>query len=359
MNNRAASATARPLADPPRFADLFAALPVAVLVIDPLGCVANVNTAAEHLLNLSERAMRGLSLGQIISLPAGYADRGDGHGFATYETELALKRGGRIRVDFVEAAIGDHSGWRIVTLHGTPSTHDGGMRRAGARAAAGAAAMLGHEIKNPLSGIRGAAQLLASQTNEPDSLTDLIVTEVDRIAALIDRMQDFTDERPRDLQPANIYPLLAHARHVASAGFARGIPIEERFDPSLPMVRIDRDAMVQVLLNLLKNATEAVENVAEPRIVLSTGYRHGVSRSTEYGPRMPVPIELAVIDNGAGAPADIVDHLFEPFVSSKRDGRGFGLPLVEKLVGEMGGIVRYAREGDPEMTVFRILLPRA
>lgn len=353
------SASVRLPTAPPSFADMFAALPVAVLVLDPQGCVANANPAAENLLNLSERAMRGLSITQIIAPPPGYGDRDDGHGFATYETELALKRGGRIRVDFLDAAIGDRSGWRIVALHGAPTSHDAGSRRAGARAAAGAAAMLGHEIKNPLSGIRGAAQLLAGQGDQPDPLTDLIVTEVDRIAALIDRMQDFTDHRPLDLQPANIYPLLAHARQVALAGFARGVTIEERFDPSLPMVRIDRDAMVQVVINLLKNATEAVESVPEPRIVLATAYRHGIARSAQDGARMPVPIELTILDNGPGAPVDIVDHLFEPFVSSKREGRGFGLPLVEKQVGEMGGIVRYAREGDPPVTVFRILLPRA
>ena len=219
--------------------------------------------------------------------------------------------------------------------------------------------MLGHEIKNPLSGIRGAAQLLAGEVDDRSVLTDLIIAEVDRIAALIDRMQDFTDDRPREMQAQNIYPLLTHAVQLASAGFARGIVIEERFDPSLPPVRIDRDAFVQVLVNLLKNAAEALEQVEEPRIILGTAYRHGMSHSIGGGARRAVPIELTVTDNGPGAPADIAGHLFEPFVSGKREGRGFGLPMVEKLVGEMNGFVRYAREGYPPMTVFRIHLPRA
>jgi two-component system nitrogen regulation sensor histidine kinase GlnL len=154
--------------------------------------------------------------------------------------------------------------------------------------------------------------------------------------------------------------LLDHARRVALAGFAREATIEERFDPSLPPVLIDSDAFLQVLLNLLKNAAEALCETAAPRITLATAYRHGMSVSTGPGrPRQPLPIEILVTDNGPGAPADIAEHLFEPFVSGKPEGKGLGLPLVEKLVRDMGGIVQYARERDPEVTVFRILLQRA
>lgn len=340
------------------FADLFAGLPVAAIVLDEAGCVTHANGAAELLLNLSSRAMRGLSLEQIISLPPGHAERRDGRAFASYDCELQLKRGGRLRVDFHDSPAAHGSAWRIVMLYGVRGSH-AMPQAAGARAAIGAAAMLGHEIKNPLSGIRGAAQLLAGDVDDRPVLTDLIIAEVDRIAALIDRMQDFTDDRPLDLRTQNIYPVLAHAVQLASAGFARGITIEERFDPSLPSVRIDRDAFVQLLVNLLKNAAEALERVDRPRIILGTAYRHGMSHGVSGGERRAVPIELTVTDNGPGAPADIAGHLFEPFVSGKREGRGFGLPMVEKLVGEMGGFVRYAREGYPPMTVFRIHLPRA
>jgi two-component system nitrogen regulation sensor histidine kinase GlnL len=190
-------------------------------------------------------------------------------------------------------------------------------------------------------------------------LTTLITTEVDRIAALIDRMQDFTDTRPLKVKPENIYPLLAHARRVAVAGFARDVAIEERFDPSLPPVMVDRDAFLQIVLNLLKNASEAIRGTEGPTIILSTAYRHGMSVSTGPGkPRLPLPIELCVMDSGPGAPADIADHLFDAFVSGKPEGQGLGLALVDKLVRDMGGIVQYAREGVPEATVFRVLLPR-
>jgi two-component system nitrogen regulation sensor histidine kinase GlnL len=358
----------------PGFAEIFAAHPVATLVLDGEGAIVHANIAAEHLLNLSERAMRRRPLDAVIVPPAGYAARRPGHGFATFDAEVMLVRGGRFRADFAEAVISEPSGWRIVTLNAVSVARRGGQgsdRPGGTRAAVGAAAMLAHEIKNPLSGIRGAAQLLASADPAAPGLdaagpgmtaelTCLITSEVDRIAALIDRMQDFTDTRPPNLQRTNIYPLLSHARQVAIAGFARDMPIEERFDPSLPDVMLDRDAFLQVMINLLKNAAEAVTMIAAPRITLATAYRHGVSFSLAPGkPRVPLPIEIIVADNGPGAPADLADHLFEPFVSGKRDGRGLGLPLVEKLLGDMGGIVQYAREGDPEHTVFRVLLPRA
>jgi two-component system nitrogen regulation sensor histidine kinase GlnL len=341
----------------PGFAELFAALPVAVVVVDPDHRVAHANALAEQLLNLSERLMVGQPLDAVIPPPDDPRNR-DGHGLAVYDTEISTVRGVKIRVDFAETQIADYPGWRAITLHASATSRRLGHsadRAAGARAAVGAAAMLAHEIKNPLSGIRGAAQLLGT-----GELTTLIVTEVDRIAALIDRMQDFSDTRPLPLASENIYPLLGHARRLALAGFARGITIEERFDPSLPPAQINRDALLQIVINLLKNAREAVRNERKPRIIMTTAYRHGITVSSAPGkPRLPLPIEICIFDNGPGAPADIADHLFDPFVSGRREGQGLGLALVDKLTRDMGGIVQYAREGIPEMTVLRLLLPRA
>ncbi len=344
----------------PNFDDLFAALPVAVLVIDPETRIAHANAECEALLNLSERAMLGQPLTSVMRVPEEQNPR-DNHGLAAFDTEIALRRGGKIRVDYIETLIIDHPGWRTITLHHAATSRRMGHsadRAAAARAAIGAAAMLAHEIKNPLSGIRGAAQLL-SKGKGAEELTTLITTEVDRIAALIDRMQDFTDTRPLKLAPENIYPLLDHARRVALAGFGRHVTIEERFDPSLPPVQIDRDATLQVVLNLLKNASEAVRDQADGRITLATAYRHGMAIAPAPGkPRQPLPIEICVIDNGPGPPADIADHLFDPFISGKPEGQGLGLALVDKLVRDMGGIIQFAREGTPPMTVFRIMLPR-
>ncbi len=339
----------------PGFAELFAALPVAVLVIGPDDRIAHANAVAEQMLCLSERLMAGQPLGAILPTPQGLEAR-DGFGFAVYDIEIATARGVRMRVDFVETGIADHPGWRVVTLHNAASSSrlaQSSDRSSGARAAVGAAAMLAHEIRNPLSGIRGAAQLLGT-----GELTQLITTEVDRIAGLIDRMQEFGDTRPLPVAGENIYPLLAHARGVAQAGFARGVRIEERYDPSLPLALINRDALTQILINLLKNAREAVRGERAPVITMTTGYRHGITRSGG-GQRVPLPIEICIIDNGPGAPADIAEHLFDPFVSGRPEGQGLGLSLVDKLTRDMGGMVQYAREGDPASTVLRLLLPRA
>ncbi|MFM9829397.1 MAG: two-component system sensor histidine kinase NtrB [Sphingomonas sp.] len=349
----------------PPFPDLFAALPVAVLAIDAQGRVRFANSAAEQLLNQSERAMLGRPLALLVSLPNGYAERREELGFAAFDCDIARKRGGRLRVDFIEALVPDYPGWRVLTLHEVIATRAIGQPDRGAgRAAVAAAAMLAHEIKNPLSGIRGAAQLISGADRDTADLTQLIIAEVDRVAALIDRMQDFTDGRPLNLAPHNVYPLLDHARRVAEAGFAANIVIEERFDPSLPEVMLDRDAMLQVVLNLLKNACEATAGQAHAEVALATAYRHGMSVSAGPGrPRRALPIEFSVIDNGPGAPVDIADHLFDPFVTGRSggqgQGQGLGLALVDKLVRDMGGIVQYAREGVPERTIFRVFLPRA
>ena len=336
--------------------ELFAALPVAALLADPGGHVRQANAAAEQLLQMSERQIVGRSLAELLPVPDGGHPH-DGQAFAAYDAEVAVARGPRLRADFLEVPLPDRDGWRLLTVHAAPVTRRLGHsadRFAGARAAVGAAAMLAHEVRNPLSGIRGAAQLMGQ-----GELPQLIVREVDRIAALIDRMQDFGDTRPLAVGPANIYPLLDHARTLALAGFAAGLPIEERFDPSLPPAQVNGDALTQVLLNLLNNAREAVRGAAEPRLVLTTAYRHGMAVSPGADrPRRPLPIEICVVDNGPGAPPDIADHLFDPFVSGRPEGQGLGLALVDKLMRDMGGIVQYSREGAPERTVFRLLLPR-
>lgn len=346
----------------PADAELFAALPVAALLVDADGCIRRVNAAGEQLLNWSYRGLHGQALTAVLP---GMPERSED--FAAFDTVIETARGLRLRVDVAEAALADHPGWRLVTLH--PAGGRRLDRVPGARAAVGAAAMLAHEIRNPLSGIRGAAQLLGasgsdgSEANGSEAnggeLPRLIIDEVDRIVGLIDRMEDFTDTRSLPLTAENIYPVLAHVGQVARAGFAAGVALEERFDPSLPPVTANRDALVQVLLNLLKNAAEATEGRAERRLVIATAYRHGVIVAAPGRPPQRLPIEIAVLDNGPGAPVDIADQLFDPFVSGRPEGRGLGLALVDKLVRDMGGIVQYAREGWPEMTVFRLLLPRA
>ena len=356
-----------PLRDPgfgaPGAEALIAALPSAMIVLDPGGCIAQANAAAEMLLNASAATLRHKPLGIVLRLPpaclSGLADEAV---FAGYDCAVETGQGRIQRLDVHATPLPDHPGWRLVVLHAGAAAQAIGQRldvRDRTRSAIGVAAMLAHEIKNPLSGIRGAAQLLDAYTgSEGVALTRLIRDEVDRVTALIDGMEAFTDSRPVERQPHNIYAILEHARAVASVGYGDRIDIADAYDPSLPPVFVNRDAMVQVLLNLIKNAAEAVAAGKRGRVLISTRYRHGVSVATETG-RRALPIEVSIADDGPGPPDEVIDHLFEPFVSTKASGRGLGLALVDKLIRDNGGIVQFAREGLPPQSVFRLLLPRA
>lgn len=348
-------------ADVPSSSEILAAMATAVLVIDPEGTVIELNAACESLFNHSRNQIVGKPVIDAIGHPL--TSMPSDAPFAAYDLEVVLPLGRRMRVDLMVAPLPERSGWRSVSIHAHARSAIGARsvdREGGTRTAVAAAAMLAHEIKNPLSAVRGAAQLLETTCDEDSrALTRLIREEVDRVAALIDRMQGFTDTRPMEMTPQNIHAILGHAREVALQGFAKGRVIREIYDPSLPAVLGHRDSLVQILINLLKNAAEAVEG-GPGAITLTTAYRHGVSmRRADGNARQPLPIELCVIDEGPGAPPEIEGHLFDPFVTTKRSGSGLGLALVEKLVADQGGIIEYAREGLPPKTVFRLLLPRA
>ena len=231
------------------------------------------------------------------------------------------------------------------------------IHRGAARTVSGLAAMLAHEIKNPLSGIRGAAQLLEMSAGDEDrSLTQLIKDETDRIVQLVDRMEVFSDERPVEQEPVNIHAVLERVKKLALNGFARNIHIVEKYDPSLPLVTGSHDQLVQIFLNLVKNAAEAVHNQKDPEITLETGFRPGIHLSIPgTGKRVSLPLELTVRDNGGGIPEEIRPYIFDPFVTSKTNGSGLGLALVAKIVGDHGGVVECDSGSDG--TSFRILLP--
>ncbi len=230
--------------------------------------------------------------------------------------------------------------------------------RAAARSVSGMASILAHEIKNPLSGIRGAAQLLEPTLNDEDrALSQLICTETDRIKMLLDRMEVFGDERPLSKEAVNIHDVLDHVRQIADAGFARNIQLIADYDPSLPAVPANRDKLVQAFLNLVKNAAEAIGPESENgRIVITTAYRPGVRLAVPgSGTRIALPLMIEIQDNGPGIPASMLEHMFDPFVTSKANGTGLGLALVAKLIADHGGTIEC--DSEPQRTVFRILLP--
>lgn len=347
--------------------DIVNALPGPVLCFDAQGVVRFANTAAEQFFNMSARQLEARGLSHVLPADSPLLSlleeaRRHQSSFAGHSVELAFFGGGQIVADISVTPLAEQPGWLLLMLQSRSITQliDRHLTHQGAaRSVVGVAAMLAHEIKNPLSGIRGAAQLLEDGADESSQeLTRLICTEVDRIRALVDRMEGFTDTRPLERYPENIHQILGHVRRIAENGFARNLTIRERYDPSLPPVLANRDRLVQVFLNLVKNAAEAAGDGGE--ITITTAYRHGVRVALRgASSRITLPLEICVIDTGPGAPPELADHMFEPFVSAKPNGSGLGLALVAKVIGDHGGVIEYERQSDPPRTIFRILLPLA
>jgi len=209
---------------------------------------------------------------------------------------------------------------------------------AAARSVSGLASMLAHEIKNPLSGIRGAAQLMGRALDEKNTqLPQLICKEVDRIKSLVDELETFSNPAEQSLNAVNIHEVLDHVLNLVAAGFGAKAVIRPQFDPSLPLVSGNFDRLIQVFLNLAKNAVEAAGPEAD--LIITTAYRHGIWLKAANGKRMRLPIEVSIRDNGPGIPEDLKSHLFDPFVSGKTGGTGLGLALVARFVSEMDGTV--------------------
>ena len=343
---------------------VLSALPDPVLVVDGAGEIRYVNLEAQQFFDLSATMMEGMPL--VDLLPPDSPVMG--------LIEQVLRGSLRVSQEGVTIdtpRIGPHQVTVRVTAMGEPSDHvlvtinersiarkiDNSLtHRHAARSVSAMAAMLAHEVKNPLSGIRGAAQLLEENANEQDRvLTRLICDEADRIVALVNRMEVFSDERPLERGAVNIHTVLEHVRKVAQSGFARNIRFVERYDPSLPPVYGNRDQLIQIFLNLIKNAAEAAP---EPggEIVLSTSYQHGVRMALAGGDtRLHLPLLVSVQDNGDGIPEDLRSNLFDPFVTTKVNGTGLGLALVAKIIGDHGGVIEF--DSQPRRTVFKVSLP--
>lgn len=334
---------------------LWSALPVATLLVGHDDVVAAANPAAESLFNLSSRALCGRALWDVICLDTdvGAAWHRALQGAAALsitDAELSPPSAARFRANLHCAPYEAGILVQIAPLDPRRVPTGAPIQKV-ARSAIGMAEMLAHEIKNPLAGITGAAQLLAmSLSAQNRELTDLIVGECRRITALLAQVEQFGNMQPPAARAINIHDTLERARRSAGLGFAAHMQICEQYDPSLPDAFADPDHLLQVVLNLIKNAAEAAPEGGA--VTLRSFYDTGLVRDGA-----PLPLHIEIADDGPGLPPDIADQVFDPFVSGHENGTGLGLALVSKLMRDNGGAVSV--QSAPGRTVFRLSLPRA
>lgn len=344
------------------------ALPNPLLLIAEDDRIGLANAAAEHFFQASSAMLLRQRLTDLVpfSSPVLHAvaqARQTGGVVNEYAVGAGTPRlGGERIVDLQAAPMADDPRFVVVMLLERSMAHKIDRQltsRGAARSVTGMAAMLAHEIKNPLAGIRGAAQLLEPALGPEDrTLARLICEETDRIRDLVDQMEVFTDERPLDRTAVNIHAVLERVKQLTLAGMPADVSVREDYDPSLPPVLGNKDQLVQVFLNLAKNAAEAIASAGGPgEIAFTSAFRPGIRLTVQgSGERMTLPLEVCVHDTGPGIPEELRQNIFDPFVTTKPGGTGLGLPIVHRAIEAHRGLV-FVDSGSSG-TRFTVLLPR-
>ena len=343
---------------------ILGALAFPVLVVGSDNKISYVNAATEQFLEQGQSFLLGFSLEQIFAKHSPLLSlveqvRTGSINVLEHDIDLSRPRGGTQRVSIQASQLIDDADAIVMSFHShgaARSMERQLFHRGAARSVSAMASMLAHEVKNPLSGIRGAAQLLERAVSVEDQpLAELIRDEADRICKLVDRMGVFGDDGPPEREEVNIHEVLDRVHQLAAAEFTENIEILTDYDPSLPLILANKDQLIQVFLNLIKNAVEAMPD-KKGEVKLATGFRRGV-RLTVPGSheRVHLPLMVSVADNGNGIPPDITQNIFDPFVTTKSGGTGLGLALVAKLVNDHGGVIEF--ESSSAGSCFRLYFP--
>ncbi|MCA8883196.1 MAG: PAS domain-containing sensor histidine kinase [Rhodobacteraceae bacterium] len=345
---------------------LWASLPVPAILLDAEDCIADITPAAEVFLNCSAKSLLGKPVWDKVMVDAPLEEafarvRKDRAGLFINDVYVGSGTCAPVQCNIQIGPVLRDEG-RVLVLFEPRQIADRMDRansvKSAAKSAIGMAEMLAHEIKNPLAGITGAAQLLAMGLAGDDlELTDLIVAEARRITKLLDQVEQFGNLRPPLRKSVNIHDLLDRARKSAALGVAARMKIVEDYDPSLPNTYVDGDQMLQVFQNLMKNAAEAADMKEGGTIRLRTFYDLSLRLRRRDGTAARLPLVVEIIDDGPGLPPDIASDIFDPFVSGRENGTGLGLALVSKIISEHDGWIGV--ESVPGRTVFRISLPVA
>ncbi|MBN2742219.1 MAG: PAS domain-containing protein [Rhodobacteraceae bacterium] len=339
-------------------------LPTPALLIDGADRVSEVNPAAELFLNISAKSLRGQAIGERLAISAPLEEifarvRANRASLFVNDVEVTTGEKAPVQCNLQAAPVGEEPDRVLLVIEPRELADRLGrasMVKSAARSAIGMAEMLAHEIKNPLAGIAGAAQLISMNLSGEDlELTDLIVDETRRIVKLLEQVEQFGNVRPPERKHVNIHDVLERARKSAIVGFGAHMVIEEEYDPSLPATYGDADQLTQVFLNLLKNAAQASDG--KGKIKIRTFYEHSLRLRRADGTGQPLPLQVEIIDDGPGIAPAIVNEIFEPFVSGRENGTGLGLALVSKIISEHDGWV--SLDSVPGKTRFRISLPVA